>query len=58
MTLEADKATYEAGGAAPEVLTQAEAIDSLGRYGYGWADSDVAGASAQRGLKRQPGGRA
>ena len=50
MTLEADKATYEAGGAAPEVLTQAEAIDSLGRYGYGWADSDVAGASAQRGL--------
>ncbi len=43
MTLEADKATHEP-------LTQAEAIDSLGRYGYGWADSDVAGASAQRGL--------
>ncbi|WP_120313647.1 Fe-S cluster assembly protein SufB [Mycobacterium alsense] len=31
-------------------LTQEEAIASLGRYGYGWADSDVAGASAQRGL--------
>ncbi|HNA49830.1 MAG TPA: Fe-S cluster assembly protein SufB, partial [Mycobacterium sp.] len=36
----------------PEVqpLSQEEAIASLGRYGYGWADSDVAGASAQRGL--------
>ncbi|GAB2466631.1 Fe-S cluster assembly protein SufB [Jatrophihabitans fulvus] len=31
-------------------LTQDEQIDSLGRYGYGWADTDVAGASAQRGL--------
>jgi FeS assembly protein SufB len=31
-------------------LTQDEAIASLGRYGYGWADPDVAGASAQRGL--------
>ncbi len=36
---------------APErTLTQDEQIDRLGRYGYGWADSDVAGASAQRGL--------
>src|SRR4051812_3467717 len=32
------------------VLTQDEQIDSLGRYGYGWADADVAGAAAQRGL--------
>jgi Fe-S cluster assembly protein SufB len=32
------------------VLTQDEQIASLGRYGYGWADADVAGASAQRGL--------
>ena len=31
-------------------LTQEETIASLGNYGYGWADSDVAGASAQRGL--------
>src|ERR1700712_3438054 len=31
-------------------LTQEEAIDSFGRYGYGWSDSDVAGASAQRGV--------
>ncbi len=35
----------------PEIpLTQDEAIASLGTYGYGWSDSDVAGASAQRGL--------
>jgi Fe-S cluster assembly protein SufB len=32
------------------VMTQDEQIDSLGRYGYGWADSDTAGAGAQRGL--------
>src|SRR6201992_3612364 len=31
-------------------LTQEQAIESLGKYGYGWPDSDVAGASAQRGL--------
>src|SRR6201988_316753 len=31
-------------------LTQDEAIASLGRYGYGWADADEAGAGAQRGL--------
>ena len=37
--------------ATPETpLTQDEAIASLGNYGYGWSDSDVAGASAQRGL--------
>ena len=33
-----------------EVLTQDETIASLGNYGYGWSDSDAAGASAQRGL--------
>ncbi|WP_343573443.1 Fe-S cluster assembly protein SufB [Mycobacterium sp.] len=31
-------------------LTQQETIASLGRYGYGWSDSDVAGSGAQRGL--------
>jgi Fe-S cluster assembly protein SufB len=30
--------------------TQAEALAALGRYEYGWADADVAGAAAQRGL--------
>ncbi|MGH4004162.1 MAG: Fe-S cluster assembly protein SufB, partial [Pseudonocardiaceae bacterium] len=31
-------------------LTQEETLSSLGRYEYGWADSDTAGATAQRGL--------
>ncbi|HEY2296233.1 MAG TPA: Fe-S cluster assembly protein SufB [Jatrophihabitans sp.] len=31
-------------------LTQDEQIAAIGRYGFGWADSDTAGASAQRGL--------
>jgi len=36
---------------APErTLTQDEQIDALGRYSFGWSDTDVAGASAQRGL--------
>jgi len=34
--------------AAP--LSQEDAIASLGHYGYGWSDPDVAGASAKRGL--------
>jgi Fe-S cluster assembly protein SufB len=32
------------------ILTQDEQIDALGRYGFGWADSDIAGAAAKRGL--------
>ena len=38
-----------------EPLSQDEAIASLSRYGYGWVDSDVAGASAQRGLSEAGG---
>ncbi|GAA5191784.1 Fe-S cluster assembly protein SufB [Rugosimonospora acidiphila] len=37
-------------GAAGGVATQEQQLAELGRYGYGWADSDVAGAAAQRGL--------
>jgi Fe-S cluster assembly protein SufB len=33
-----------------KTLTQDEQIAALSRYGYGWIDPDVAGASAQRGL--------
>ncbi|MGO1739595.1 MAG: Fe-S cluster assembly protein SufB [Actinomycetaceae bacterium] len=33
-----------------EQLTQEETIASIGQYGYGWHDSDEAGASARRGL--------
>src|SRR5882757_6536656 len=29
---------------------QRESIDALGSYKFGWSDSDVAGASAKRGL--------
>lgn len=47
MTL-SPEATKAAVGAEP--LTQEQAIASLGNYEYGWADSDVAGASAKRGL--------
>lgn len=42
------EATKGSVPAAP--LTQEQAIESLGKYGYGWSDSDVAGASARRGL--------
>ncbi len=42
--------TPEKSGSVTESMTQQEAIASLGTYGYGWSDSDVAGASAQRGL--------
>jgi len=49
--------TPEATKTSPEPLTQQEAIASLGTYGYGWADSDVAGASAQRGAVRGRGAR-
>ncbi|MEO8889215.1 MAG: Fe-S cluster assembly protein SufB [Jatrophihabitantaceae bacterium] len=36
---------------APErVLTQDEQIDALGRYSFGWSDSDTAGSTARRGL--------
>ncbi|MCJ0906134.1 Fe-S cluster assembly protein SufB [Rhodococcus sp. ARC_M6] len=49
MTVTSDQATTTAT-AGTEPLTQDEAIASLGHYGYGWSDSDVAGASAQRGL--------
>ena len=37
-------------GAPTQPLTQDEQIDQLGRYKYGWADADVAGASARRGI--------
>src|SRR5690625_1995069 len=33
-----------------EPMTQEETIASLGNYGYGWHDTDDAGANAQRGL--------
>jgi Fe-S cluster assembly protein SufB len=35
---------------ASPILTQDEQIEALSHYKFGWADSDVAGASARRGL--------
>ncbi len=35
------------------VLTQDEQIDSLGRYSFGWADTDVAGAAPSAGCRRR-----
>src|SRR5947209_20556927 len=35
---------------ADSPMTEDEQIDQLGRYKYGWADADVAGASARRGI--------
>jgi Fe-S cluster assembly protein SufB len=44
-------ATPETGSPLATVpLTQDEQIAALGRYQFGWSDSDVAGASAQRGI--------
>jgi len=34
-------------------MTQDETIASLGNYGYGWHDADVAGATARRGLSEE-----
>ncbi|WNB86804.1 Fe-S cluster assembly protein SufB [Cellulomonas sp. ATA003] len=43
--------TQDASAApTPAPMTQDEAIASLGSYNYGWHDSDLAGANAQRGL--------
>src|ERR687884_382272 len=33
-----------------QIVTQEEHLAALGKYEYGWADADVSGSSAQRGL--------
>jgi Fe-S cluster assembly protein SufB len=48
--------TTTAGAAdAPQapVLSQDEQIEALSRYKFGWADSDVAGSGARRGLSEE-----
>jgi Fe-S cluster assembly protein SufB len=39
--------------APAQPMSQDETIASIGSYGYGWHDSDVAGASARRGLSEE-----
>jgi Fe-S cluster assembly protein SufB len=36
-----------------QIITQADQLAGLGNYEYGWADSDVAGATARRGLNEE-----
>ncbi|HEY2195305.1 MAG TPA: Fe-S cluster assembly protein SufB, partial [Actinomycetospora sp.] len=50
MTTAAERTTPQEHAAGKEVLSQEETLASLGSYQFGWHDSDVAGASAQRGL--------
>ncbi|MDQ2707997.1 MAG: Fe-S cluster assembly protein SufB [Actinomycetota bacterium] len=39
---------------APEqTLTQEETLASMGKYAFGWADSDIAGSTARRGLSAE-----
>ena len=52
MTLTPEAATA-ALATGTEQLSQEETIASLGRYEYGWADSDAAGSSARRGLSEE-----
>ncbi|MFC7406935.1 Fe-S cluster assembly protein SufB [Georgenia alba] len=42
--------TQQDARAPGEPMTQDETIASIGNYSYGWADPDVAGADARRGL--------
>src|SRR3712207_2032744 len=42
--------TQRTAATAAQPLTQDEQIAQFGRYEYGWADADIAGASAKRGL--------
>jgi Fe-S cluster assembly protein SufB len=37
----------------PTPITADDPLAGLGRYEYGWADSDVAGSSARRGLNEE-----
>ncbi|HEY3749452.1 MAG TPA: Fe-S cluster assembly protein SufB, partial [Pseudonocardiaceae bacterium] len=48
MTAAAQQRTPTTPTQAP--MSQEETLASIGRYGYGWSDDDVAGANARRGL--------
>jgi Fe-S cluster assembly protein SufB len=51
MTAAAEQRTPTTAVQAP--LTQEETLATLGRYEFGWSDSDVAGSSARRGLNEE-----
>ncbi|MBV8931043.1 MAG: Fe-S cluster assembly protein SufB, partial [Kutzneria sp.] len=52
MTSAAERQASSTAPAQP-TLSQEETLAALGAYEYGWADSDVAGASARRGLNAE-----
>jgi len=41
------------GGRVSEKIIDRPELDSLGQYEFGWSDSDEAGASARRGIKKK-----
>jgi Fe-S cluster assembly protein SufB len=45
--------TTDAPGALTQTPDHSVPLDGLGRYKYGWADPDVAGVSARRGLSEE-----
>ena len=53
MTTAPERTAETAQAPAQPALTQEETIASLGNYAFGWADSDVAGTGARRGLSTE-----
>jgi Fe-S cluster assembly protein SufB len=53
MTTSPERTATPVRSQPPAKPTQDEHLAALGRYEYGWADSDAAGASARRGLDEQ-----
>src|SRR5271156_5252131 len=48
-----DDGKHESGGLSPMTTTANDQLEGLGTYKFGWADTDVAGASARRGLSEE-----
>ena len=48
-----DDERHESGGLPPMTTTANDQLEGLGTYKFGWADTDVAGASAKRGLSEE-----
>ena len=48
-----DDERHESGGLPPMTTTANDQLEGLGTYKFGWSDTDVAGASAKRGLSEE-----
>jgi Fe-S cluster assembly protein SufB len=53
MTTAPERTAETTQAPAQTALTQEETVASLGNYAFGWADSDVAGTGARRGLSTE-----